>query len=37
MDIGLGKHRVVLEFALAKRRSIPGDDDEFGFAGSQTL
>jgi hypothetical protein len=37
MDIGLGKHRVVLEFTLAKRRSIPGDDDEFGFAGSQTL
>jgi hypothetical protein len=37
MDIGLGKHRVVLEFALTKRRSISGDDNEFGFARSQTL
>src|SRR5436305_522378 len=37
MDVRLGKHRVVLEFAFAQRRSVAGDDDQLGFARSETF
>ncbi len=28
VDVGLGQHRVVLQFRLAERRGVSGDDDE---------
>lgn len=34
---GLGQHGVVLQLGLAQGRSVAGDDDELGLAGSQTL
>ena len=37
MNGGLGKHAVVLELALAERRSVASDDDELGLAGAEGL
>jgi hypothetical protein len=37
VDVALSKHGVVLEFRLAKRRSVAGDDDELGLARSEGL
>lgn len=37
VDIGLGQHRVVLELRLSQGRSVAGDDDELGLAGSKGL
>lgn len=37
VDGGLGHHAVVLELALAERRSVGGDEDELGFAGAEGL
>ena len=31
VNVGLGKHGVVLELTLAERRGIASDDDELGF------
>jgi hypothetical protein len=37
VNVGLGKHRVVLELRLAERRSVSSDDDELGLAGTEGL
>jgi len=37
VDVGLGQHGVVLELRLSQGRSVAGDDDELGFAGSEGL
>lgn len=37
VDSGLGKHGVVLELRLAKRRSVARDDDELGLSGADGL
>lgn len=37
VDIGLGKHGVVLELGLSQGRSIASDDNELGLAGSKGL
>lgn len=37
MDGGLRQHAVVLELALAERRSVSGDDDQLGLAGAEAL
>lgn len=37
VDSGLGKHGVVLELRLAKRRSVARDDDELGLSGTDGL
>lgn len=37
MDGGLGKHGVVLKLTLTERRSVGGDDDQLGLAGTQGL
>jgi hypothetical protein len=37
VNLGLGQHRVVLEFTLAERRSVSGDDDELGLARAELL
>lgn len=37
VDVALGKHGVVLEFALAERRGVASDDDQLGFTRSQGL
>ena len=33
--IGLGKHGVIFELAFAQRRSVAGNDDQFGFTGAK--
>lgn len=35
VDVGLGKHRVVFELGLAKRRSVSSNDDELGLSSSK--
>jgi hypothetical protein len=35
VNVGLGKHGVILELAFAERRSIAGDDNEFRLARSE--
>ena len=37
VDVGLRQHGVVLEFGLAQRRGVSGDDDELGLSGSKGL
>jgi hypothetical protein len=37
VDVCLGQHRVVLELALAERRSVASNDDQLGLAGSEGL
>jgi hypothetical protein len=37
VDVGLGKHRVVLELTLAERRGVASNDDELGLSGSEGL
>ena len=37
VDIGLGKHGVVLELALAQRRGISRNDDQLCLARSEGL
>jgi hypothetical protein len=37
VNLGLGQHRVVLEFTLAERRGVSGDDDELGLARAELL
>lgn len=37
MNRSLGQHRVILEFGLAKRRRVTGDDNKLGLARSQRL
>ena len=37
VDVGLGKHRVVLELRLAQGRGVAGNDDQLGLARSQGL
>jgi len=37
VDGGLGKHGVVLELRLAKRRSVARDDDELSLSGADGL
>lgn len=37
VDIRLGQHGIVLELALAQRRGVAGDDDQFGFACAEGL
>ncbi len=34
---GLGKHGIVLDFGLAKRGTVAGDDDELALAAAQRL
>lgn len=31
VDTGLGKHSIVLQFRLAKRRAVTGNDDQLGY------
>jgi len=37
VDGGLGEHAVVLELALAERRSVASNNDELGLAGAEGL
>lgn len=37
MDLGLGKHGVVLELGLAKRGGVASNDDELGLARAEGL
>ena len=37
VNVGLGKHRVVLDLRLAEGRAVVADDDELGLAGTQSL
>lgn len=37
MDRGLGQHAVVLEFGLAERRGVAGDDDQLGLSRTKAL
>jgi len=37
VHIGLGEHRIVLEFTLAKRRSVASNDDQLGLARAKAL
>lgn len=37
VDVGLGKHRVVLELTLAERRGVASNDDKLGLARSKSL
>lgn len=32
VDVGLGKHGVVLEFTLPERRGVASNDDELGLS-----
>jgi hypothetical protein len=35
VDVGLGKHGVVLELTLAERRGVASNDDELGLSGAE--
>ena len=37
VDIGLGKHGVVLEFTLSERRGVASNDDELRLSGTKGL
>lgn len=37
VDVALCEHGVVLEFTLAERRCVAGDDDELGLARAEGL
>jgi len=37
VDVGLGKHGIVLELAFAERWSVAGDDDKLRLARSKGL
>jgi hypothetical protein len=37
VDLGFGKHGVVLELTLAQRRGIASNDDELGLSGAEGL
>jgi hypothetical protein len=37
VDVGLGKHGVVLELTLAERRGVASNDDELGLSGAEGL
>lgn len=37
VNVGLGQHGVVLELALAQRRSVASNDNQLGLASAQTL
>lgn len=37
MDVGLGQHRVVLEFGLSQWWCVTSDDDELGLSRSEGL
>jgi hypothetical protein len=37
VDVGLGKHGVVLEFTLSERRGVASNNDELGLSGSEGL
>jgi hypothetical protein len=37
VDVGLGKHGIVLELTLAERRGVASNDDELGLSGAEGL